>query len=60
MQNLWLDGIFDAMNAVDSSSSVSEEHYKIVEKRRQKYHAGEMNGLTWKEVKLNLNKKYGF
>lgn len=55
-----LDGIFDAMNAIDSPSSVTEEHYKIVEQRRQNFHTGESKGLSWEEVKLNLRNKYGF
>ncbi len=55
-----LNGIFDSMNAVDSSSLVPDSHYEIVEKRRQEFHAGETKGLTWDEVKLNLKKKNGF
>ncbi|MDG2193432.1 MAG: hypothetical protein P8K77_00995 [Polaribacter sp.] len=55
-----LDGVFDAMNAVESSSSVSEKHYKIVEERRRKYHVGETDGSTWDEVKQELKEKYGF
>ena len=56
-----LDGIFDSMNAVDDSpSSVSKEHYNIVEERRRKYHAGETKGSTWEEVKEKLKNKYGF
>ncbi len=55
-----LDGVFDSMNVVDSPSSVSEEHYKIVEERRRKYHAGETNGSSWEEVKQSLKNKYGF
>lgn len=55
-----LDGVFDAMNAVESSSPVSEKHYKIVEERRRKYHVGETDGSTWDEVKQKLKEKYGF
>lgn len=55
-----LDGVFDSMNAVESSSAVTEEHYKIVEERRRKYHAGETKGSTWSEVKQKLKDKYGF
>ncbi|PQJ80316.1 addiction module protein [Polaribacter porphyrae] len=55
-----LDGIFDAMNVVDSPSLVSEEHYKIVEERRRKYHSGETKGSSWEEVKQSLKSKYGF
>ncbi len=55
-----LDGIFDSMNTIESPSLVSEEHYKIVEERRRKYHAGETNGSTWDEVKQKLKDKYGF
>ncbi|WP_188463130.1 addiction module protein [Bizionia arctica] len=55
-----LDGIFDAINVADSSSVISEEHYKVVEERSSKYHAGETEGSTWEEVKLKMNKKHGF
>ena len=55
-----LDGVFDSMNVIDSPSLVSEEHYKIVEERRRKYHAGETNGSSWEEVKQSLKNKYGF
>jgi len=55
-----LAGVFDSMNEVESPSLVSDEHYKIVEERRRKYHAGETKGSSWEEVKSNLKKKYGF
>lgn len=55
-----LDGVFDAMTIIESPSKVSEEHYKIVEERRSKYHAGETSGATWDEVKQKLKDKYGF
>lgn len=55
-----LEGIFDAMDATDSPTLVSEEHYKIVEQRRQNYLAGETEGSSWEEVKQKLKKKYGF
>lgn len=55
-----LEGVFDAMNAFESSSSIPEEHYKIVEERRKKYLLGESNVQTWEEVKKDLKNKYGF
>ena len=56
-----LDGVFDSINtATQASSSVPEEHYKIVEERRRKYHAGETGGSTWDEVRQELRNKYGF
>ncbi len=56
-----LDGIFDSINTPrESPSIVPVEHYKIVEERRRKYHAGETNGSTWSEVKQKLKNKYGF
>ncbi|OBQ56372.1 hypothetical protein JJL45_13930 [Tamlana sp. s12] len=55
-----LDGIFDAMNVIDSPSLVSEEHYKIVEDRRRKQLAGETKGKSWDDVKSGIKKKYGF
>jgi hypothetical protein len=56
-----LDGIFDSMNTVtDAPSIVPEEHYRVVEERRRKYHAGETTDSTWDEVKQKLKDKYGF
>ena len=55
-----LNGIFDSMTNVDSNSLVSEEHYKIVEERRQKRLKGETKGKSWDVVKLELQQKYGF
>jgi hypothetical protein len=56
-----LDGIFDSMNtSKEAPSIVPDDHYKIVEERRRKYHAGETSGSTWEEVKQNLKDKYGF
>ncbi|WP_346881642.1 addiction module protein [uncultured Algibacter sp.] len=55
-----LDGIFDSMNVIESSSLVSEEHYKIVEERRKKHLAGETKVKSWDDVKSGINKKYGF
>ena len=55
-----LDGIFDAMNAVELPSQVSEEHYRMVEERRAKYQAGETEGKSWEDVKSEIKKKYGF
>ena len=56
---LALDGIFDALTTQDSASTIPEKHYKIVEERQQKRVAGETNGASWYEVKLQLKKKYG-
>lgn len=55
-----LNGIFDSINTVDSPSLVSEEHYQIVEERRQKRLSGHTVGLNWEEVKRQLKEKYGF
>ena len=56
-----LDGIFDSMTtSTEAPSIVPKEHYKIVEERRHKFHAGETEGSTWNEVKRNLKDKYGF
>lgn len=57
---LALDGIFDSMMHTDAPSTVSEEHYKIVEERRRKFLAGETEGITWEELKSNLKNRYGF
>ncbi|WP_142785691.1 addiction module protein [Changchengzhania lutea] len=55
-----LDGIFDSINTTEAPSIVSEEHYKIVEARRNKRLTGETKGQSWEEVKSRLKKKYGF
>jgi len=55
-----LEGVFDSMNAFESSSFVPEEHYKIVEERRRKHLSGESKGQSWQEVKKDLKSKYGF
>ena len=55
-----LNGIFDSINTVDSPSLVSEEHYQIVEERRQKRLSGQTKGLNWEKVKTQLKEKYGF
>jgi len=56
-----LDGVFDAMNtASEDVSIIPDEHYKIIEERRRKFHTGETKASTWNEVKQNLKDKYGF
>jgi len=56
-----LDGVFDSINtSTQAPSIIPEEHYKIVEERRRKYHAGETSGSTWEEVRQKLRNKYGF
>lgn len=56
-----LDGIFDSINtSTEAPSMIPEEHYKVVEERRRKYHAGETVGSTWSEVKQKLKDNYGF
>jgi hypothetical protein len=55
-----LDGIFDSMNILESSSLVSEAHYKVVEDRRKKHISGETKGENWDDVRSEIKKKYGF
>jgi len=55
-----LDGIFDSISTNEVPSIVPEEHYKIIEARRNKRLAGETKGQSWEEVKYRLKKKYGF
>lgn len=56
-----LDGIFDSINtSTEAPSMIPEEHYKVVEERRRKYHAGETIGSNWSEVKQKLKDNYGF
>ena len=52
-----LDGIFDAMTTTSNDSLVSEEHYKIVEERREKRMLGETKGKSWDKVKNELKRK---
>ncbi len=56
-----LDGIFDSMETTNAAqtSTVPEEHYKIVEQRRNQFHNGETKGTPWEEVKQRLRGKYG-
>lgn len=54
-----LEGVFDSINTVDGTSLVPEDHYQIVQERRNKYYAGETDGAAWKEVKQRLKKKHG-
>lgn len=55
-----LDGIFDSIITTDATSMVPDNHYKIVEERRQSRLSGDTKGLSWEEVKQNLKIKYGF
>lgn len=55
-----LEGVFDALTTAENSSSISEEHYQIVEERRQKYLSGESKGISWDEIKNGIKGKYGF
>ncbi|MBV7270642.1 addiction module protein [Winogradskyella luteola] len=57
---LALDGIFDSITTIESDSVVSEDHYKIVESRREKRLSGQTKGKSWEEVKGRLKAKYGF
>jgi acyl-ACP thioesterase len=58
---LTLEGIFDSLNtSTEKPSLVPDEHYKIVEERRRKFHSGETKGASWNEVKQQLKDKYGF
>ncbi|QHI35189.1 hypothetical protein IMCC3317_05350 [Kordia antarctica] len=59
-----LDGVFDSMNVSPSDSNtnslIPEQHYKVVEVRRDKRLNSETQGKNWDDVKLELKKKYGF
>ena len=57
---LALEGVFDAIHTPEHSSIVPDEHYKIVEARRNKRISGQTKGKSWEEVKDNLRKKYDF
>lgn len=58
---MYLDGVFDALETPEQKSSqISDEHYNLVEERRQKYHSGESEGTTWEELKDVIKKKHGF
>ena len=50
-----LEAIFDSLNtSTEKPSLVPEDHYKVVEERRRKLHAGETKGTSWDEVKQQL------
>ena len=55
-----LEGVFDSMNAFESSSLIPNEHYKIVEERRKKHLSGNSKGKSWDQVKKDLKNKYDF
>ena len=55
-----LEGVFDAINEEDLSSSVSEEQYLKVEEVRAEYLSGSSSANSWEEVEQRLMKKYGF
>ena len=58
---MFLDGVFDALDTPPKDSSmVPDEHYNLVEERRQKYHSGESVGTNWEELKNIIKKKHGF
>lgn len=55
-----LEGVFDSMNAFESSSLIPDEHYKIVEERRKKHLSGKSKGKSWNQLKKDLKNKYDF
>jgi len=55
-----LEGVFDAINNEETTSSVPDEHYLKVEESRAEYLAGIGSASSWEEVELRLNAKYGF
>ena len=41
---MFLDGVFDAIETPEQKTSqIPNEHYNLVEERRQKYHSGEFS-----------------
>jgi len=56
-----LEGVFDAINTTtDTTSTVPESHYNLIEEQRNGYISGEIEGRSWETVKRDLKKKYGF
>ena len=55
-----LDGIFVSITSTAADTLFSEAHYKRVEERRERWLSGETQGLSWTEVKRQLESKYGF
>jgi hypothetical protein len=44
------------LEAEQDDFSLTEEQYKIIDKRRENYQNGEGNSLTWEQVKQNALK----
>jgi len=56
-----LEGVFDAINTtVNTTSTVPESHYNLIEELRNSYISGELKSKSWEVVKRDLKKKYGF
>ncbi len=55
-----LSGIFDSLNTSTADSLIPEEHYKIVEGRRNDRLAERTKGDNWEDFKEKLKNKYGY
>jgi len=53
-----LDGVFDSMTAAEHSYIIPEQHYNLVEERRNKWLEKKACGRSWEEVKKQLKQKY--
>ncbi|HUH26666.1 addiction module protein [Gelidibacter sp.] len=54
-----LEGVFDVLNSSDPISKIPDEHYDIISESREQYLNGRIEGVSWEELKRNLNSKYG-
>lgn len=54
-----LEGVFDVLNSPDSISNIPDEHYDRISESRTQYLEGAIQGISWEELKQNLNSKYG-
>lgn len=60
-QSKWLimNDFFEMIEIPKLDSYITDEHYKIVNERREAYLKNKKIGLKWEEVKLQLMEKHG-
>lgn len=54
-----LEGVLDALAAVDSTSFIPNAHYDMIQESREHYLNGTIDGESWEDLKQHLKSKYG-
>lgn len=54
-----VEGFFDALSAEENNSKVPNSHYDLINESREKYLTGDVQGVSWEELKLQLKSRYG-